>query len=170
MFTDTSIATQASNGMVFGNLRPFVLTTDELFQNYRQMAYGLIDITNPELFYKVYENAPGSHNGYGVHEKIIHNGMSVIDVSFGRLDFPWSAADANQFNEISYEQLQVLANNELNSVVSPRLRAIATFAASLPPYTHYYHYVGRDGVRALTIDDELNAIKFNCILTQQFMV
>ncbi len=169
MFTDTSIAAQATHVMNFGGIRPIVLSAQELFQNYRQMAFGLVDITNPELFYKVYENTPGSHNGYGIHEKMIHNGMSVIDVSFGRLDFPWSAADANQFNEISQEELQVLANCEKNPIVSPRLRTIAMFASSLPPYTHFYHYVGRDGVRALTIDDELNEIKFNCILTQKFM-
>lgn len=168
MFTDISIATPQFPGSIFGTTQFVIQTPEELHASYRTTAFGLIDVSNPSLFYRVHHNAEGSFNGQAVHEKLIYNGMSVIDVSRGNLDFPWFTADANPMNEISREALQVLANNEMDLVVSPRLRAIADFATTLPPYTRYYHYRGRDGVRCLVVDDPINLIKMSCVLTQFF--
>lgn len=169
MITDTSIAPSFNpSHFVYGAQKPLAITPQELHQQYRVMATGLIDVTNPSVFYRLMQNDPNGYNGQGVHEKFIYNGMSVVDVSFGNLDYPWFAADANPSNEITLDQLQSLANMEHNPIVSPRLRAIANFAQQLPPYTRFYHYVGRDGIRAVTIEDQFNCIKFNCILTQCF--
>jgi hypothetical protein len=126
---------------------------------------GLIDTNSPEIFYRVFNNAVDSYNGEGIHEKFIYRGQSVLDVSVGSLDYPWFAADSNPLNEIQILQLQQLANNEASPLISWRLRAIANFAATLPPYTRYYHYSGLDGTRAITVVDEFNGVKLNCILT-----
>lgn len=166
MITDTSIVTTTS-GHLNGLQAAFTISPQELYQRFRVMAAGLTDLTHANIYYRVMYNDQDSFNGCGVHEKFIYNGMSIIDVSIGLLDFPWYAADANANNEISLYDLQLLANNELDPVVSPRLRAIAVFAEGLPMHVHYYHYVGRDGIRALTIEDPFNNIKFNCILTHQ---
>lgn len=169
MITDTSIAHPVNNlNYIYGAHKPLAITAQELHQQYRVLATSLIDVTNPSVFYRLLQNDPNGYNGHGVHEKFIYNGMSVVDVSFGNLDYPWFAADANANNEITLDQLQSLANFEKNPIVSPRLRAIANFALQLPPYTRFYHYVGRDGIRAITIDDQFNCIKLNCIITQQF--
>lgn len=140
-------------------------TSFVMYTRYRDLAASLIDTNNPELIYRVYENAQDSYNGEGVHEKFIYRGQSVVDVSVGLLDYPWFAADGNPLNEITFVQLQQLANSETIPLIAHRLRAVANFAATLPPYTRYYHYMGTDGVRALTISDEFNGIKMNCILT-----
>ena len=68
-------------------------------------------------------------------------------------------------NEITQVQLQLLANMEIDPTIAQRLRQIANFSAMLPPYTRYYHYAGMDGTRALTVSDEFNGVKFNCILS-----
>lgn len=140
-------------------------TSFVMYTRYRDLASSLINTNNPELIYRVYENDPGSYNGEGIHEKFVYRGQSVTDVSVGLLDYPWFAADGNPLNEITFVQLQQLANSETTPLIAHRLRMIANFAATLPPYTRYYHYVGSDGVRALTLSDEFNGIKMNCILT-----
>lgn len=168
MFTDISIANTRPFGTTFGTTQFTIRTPEELHDSYRTTAFGLIDVSNPALFYRVHHNAADSFNGPGVHEKLIYNGMSVIDVSRGNLDFPWFTADANPMNEITCDDLQALANSEIDLVVSPRLRAIADFATTLPPYTRYYHYRGRDGVRCLVVEDSINLIKMSCVLTQFF--
>lgn len=140
-------------------------TSLAMYMRYREMALGLIDTNSPEIFYRVFNNAPDSYNGEGIHEKFIYRGQSVLDISVGLLDYPWFSADSNPLNEITETQLQQLANSEQVPLVAWRLRQIANFAATLPPYTRYYHYVGADGVRALTIEDEFNGVKFSSILT-----
>lgn len=140
-------------------------TSFVMYQRYRDMAIGLIDTNSPEIFYRVFNNVPDSFNGDGTHEKFIYRGQSVLDISVGLLDYPWFAADSNPLNEITLVQLQQLANTELVPLVAWRLRQIANFAATLPPYTRYYHYTGVDGTRAITVEDEFNGVKFNSILT-----
>lgn len=140
-------------------------TSFVMYQRYRDLAMEMIDTNSPNLFYRVYENSEGSHNGEGLHEKFIYQGASILDISVGLLDFPWFAADANPLQEITQLQLQQLTNVEMLPLIAHRLRQIANFSATLPPYTRYYHYVGVDGVRALTISDEFNGIKMNIILT-----
>lgn len=140
-------------------------TSFVMYSRYRDVAMALINSNSLELIYRVYENALESYNGEGVHEKFIYRGQSVMDVSVGLLDYPWFAADGNPLNEITFVQLQQLANSETSPIVAHRLRQLANFAATLPPYTRYYHYTGIDGVRALTLNDEFNGIKMNCILT-----
>lgn len=140
-------------------------TSFAMYSRYRDMAMTLIDTNSPEIFYRVYNNADNSHNGEGFHEKFIYRGQSVLDLSVGLLDFPWFAADGNPLNEITQLQLQQMTNVEVVPLIAHRLRQIANFAATLPPYTRYYHYLGADGVRALTISDEFNGIKLNCILS-----
>ncbi len=140
-------------------------TSMAMYLRYREMALGLIDTNSPEIFYRAFNNDPDSSNGEGLHEKFIYRGQSILDISVGMLDYPWFSADGNPTQEITQHQLQLLANAETVPVVAWRLRAIANFAANLPMYTRYYHYVGLDGVRAITIEDEFNAVKFACVLT-----
>ena len=130
-----------------------------VYSRYRELAMGLIDTNSQEIFYRAFENAPDSYNGEGIHEKFIYRGQSVLDISVGLLDFPWFAADGNPLNEITFAQIQQLANMEHDSLIAHRLHTIANFAMSLPLHTRYYHYVGPDGVRAITICDEFNGIK-----------
>ncbi len=136
-----------------------------LYERYRVLALGLIDLDNPEIFYRTFYNEQDSYNGEGIHEKFIYQGQAILDLSVGLLDFPWFAADGNPYNEITALQLQQLANTEQSIIVAPRLRAMATFVALLPPYTRIYHYSGLDGVRSLTLNDEFNGVKLNCILS-----
>lgn len=138
-----------------------------VYSRYRDLALGLIDTNSQEIFYRVFHNTPDSYNGEGIHEKFIYRGQSVLDVSVGLLDFPWFAADGNPLNEVTFAQVQQLANMETNPLVAHRLHCIANFAMTLPLHTRYYHYVGQDGVRAITICDEFNGIKMNCIITHQ---
>lgn len=140
-------------------------TSFAMYTRYRDMALGLIDTNSPEIFYRVFNNAVDSYNGEGIHEKFIYRGQSVLDVSVGFLDYPWFAADSNPLNEITSLRLQQMANEEQELQVAWRLRHIANFAATLPPYTRYYYYVGLDGTRALTVQDEFNSTKFSVILT-----
>lgn len=137
----------------------------DMYASYRELAQELIDTNSAEIFYRVYHNAEGSFNGEGVHEKFIYRGQSVLDVSMGLLDYPWFAADGNPLNEITLQQLHQLANVETTPIVAWRLRQMANFANLLPTYTRYYHYVGQDGVRAVTLCDEFNSIKMNCIVS-----
>lgn len=136
-----------------------------IYNRYRSLAMSLIDLDNPEIFYRMFDNELNSHNGEGIHEKFIYQGQSILDLSVGLLDFPWFAADINALNEITEQQLQQLANKEQSIIVAPRLRAIANFVALLPRYTRIYHYAGLDGVRSLTISDEFNGVKLNAILS-----
>lgn len=140
-------------------------TSFAMFSRFREVALGLIDINSPEIFYRVFMNEENSHNGEGMHEKFIYRGQSVLDISVGLLDFPWFAADSNPINEITGLALQQMANSEQSITVAWRLRQLANLAATLPPYTRYYYYTGLDGTRALTIVDEFNGCKLNCILT-----
>lgn len=136
-----------------------------VYGQYRTLAMALVNVDSPEIFYKTYFNEQNSHNGDGVHEKYIYQGQAILDLSVGVIDFPWFAADANPFNEISNMQLQQMAANEMSLVVAPRLRAIADFMLLQPPFTRLYYYSGTDGVRSLTVSDEFNGVKMNVILT-----
>lgn len=138
-----------------------------VYSRYRELAMSLIDTNSQEIFYRVFNNTPDSYNGDGVHEKFIYRGQSILDISVGLLDFPWFAADGNPLNEITLAQIQQLANMEDNPLFSSRLHRIANFAITLPIHTRYYYYHGRDGVKAITICDEFNGIKMNCIITHQ---
>lgn len=140
-------------------------TSFVMYSRYRELALHLINTENPEVFYRTYYNEKDSYNGEGVHEKFVYRGQAILDLSVGLLDFPWFAADGNPLNEITQVQLQNLANTEFSPQIALRLRQISNFAATLPPYTRYYHYTGLDGTRALTVCDEFNGIKLNCILT-----
>lgn len=136
-----------------------------VYGQYRQLALSLINVDNPEIFYRTYYNAEKSYNGDGVHEKFIYQGQSILDLSVGLLDFPWHAADSNPINEITVAQLQQLAHSETSLIVSPRLNAIANFILHQPTFTRVYYYRGVDGTVAITINDEFNGVKMNCILT-----
>lgn len=141
----------------------------ELYQKYRDMALSMINPTNPEINYIVKNNSdiPGA-SGYGLHEKFIHYGRSVIDLSVGELHFPWVAADADPRNEISATRLQQLANQETNPLTAGRLRKIANFASWLPSYTRIYYYKSADGsVKSVTLEDEMNQVKFNMIVSYE---
>lgn len=140
-------------------------TSFTMYSRYRDVAMGLIDTNSQELFYRAFSNTPDSYNGEGMHEKFIYQGQSILDISVGLLDFPWFAADGNPLNEITLVQLQRLANTESNPLIAHRLHCLVSFSQTLPMHTRYYHYVGHDGVRALTISDEFNGIKMNCILS-----
>ena len=149
------------------SLRANPETSYVVYQRYRDVALSLIDTNSQELFYRVYENDQNSYNGIGLHEKFLYQGQSVLDISMGMLDFPWYAADGNPLNEISQEQLHDLAMVETDPLIADRLLALSNFSLTLAPapFTRYYHYVGADGVRALTMVDEFNAVKLNIILT-----
>lgn len=142
-------------------------TSVSMYKRYRDTAFALIDTTNPNLFYRAYDNEQGSFNGEGLHEKFIYQGQSVLDVSVGKLDYPWFAADGNVFNEITQLQLQALAMVETNPQIAHRLKILSEFSSTLlpAPFTRYYHYEGQDGVRALTVADDFNSVKLNIILT-----
>lgn len=149
------------------SLRANPETSYVVYQRYRDVAMSLIDTNSQNLFYRVYENEQTSYNGIGLHEKFLYQGQSVLDISMGMLDFPWYAADGNPLNEISQEQLHDLAMIETDPLISDRLLTLSNFSLTLPPapFTRYYHYLGVDGTRALTMVDEFNAVKLNIILT-----
>jgi hypothetical protein len=140
-------------------------TSFVMYSRYRELATSLIDTNSPEIFYRAFSNMPESFNGEGMHEKFIYRGQSVLDISVGLLDFPWYAGDSSPLNEITFTQLMQLANSEGNPLVAHRLHCISNFAHTLPLQTRYYHYVGHDGMQAITINDEFNGIKMNCIIT-----
>lgn len=139
-------------------------TSLDTYTRFRDLGKELIDTNSPGIYYRAYYNDEGSHNGEGVHEKFIYEGKSVLDVSMGLLDFPWWAADANPLNEITRDQLVVMANTETNPLIQWRLNVIAHFANTLMPHVRYYHFECQ-GVRALTMCDEFNGVKLNVILT-----
>lgn len=142
-------------------------TSFAMYSRYRDTALALIDTNSPQLFYRVFENEPLSYNGEALHEKFIYQGKSILDISVGNPDFPWQAADANPLCEITQQQLHELALLETDPLIAHRLQILSNFSTTLlaPPFTRYYHYVGLDGTRALTISDEFNAVKMNIILT-----
>lgn len=142
----------------------------ELYRKYREIALSLLPIGNPDLNYVVNSNddIPGAI-GYGIHEKFIHYGRSIIDLSVGDVHYPWVAADEDANNEISVSRLRELSESETNLMVATRLKVLANFAAWLPSYTRFYFYRSRDNsVKALTIEDEMNQVKFNMIVNYDF--
>lgn len=141
-------------------------TAVELYNSYREIALALVDVRSPDINYKVYSNKiQTSTIGYGIHEKLIKNGRSIIDLSVGELDFPWTAADAIPGTTIEYTDLVILANMESDPIIAGRLRRLLAFVQALPPYTKLYHYVGVNGVRAITIKDPYNKVKFNMVIS-----
>ena len=136
-----------------------------LFNAYRNTAISVMPITQPDVYYKVYHNAPDSPNGTGIHEKFIHHGFVVVDVSVGVLDFPWVCADSSQQNEIMLGSLAAIANIERDPIIAGRLRQLAVFAQTLPVYTKFYYYRGEDGVRSLTVVDTSNEVKMNLLIS-----
>lgn len=171
MFTNTTRSVQrASRPSMLGVSNQSTQSISiELYQKYRDMALGMINPNNPEINYVVKNNTdnPGSA-GYGLHEKFIHYGRSVIDLSVGELHFPWVAADADPANEISATRLQQLANQETNPLIAGRLRKIANFASWLPSYTRIYYYRSSDGgTKSVTLEDEMNQVKFNMIVSYE---
>jgi hypothetical protein len=88
-----------------------------------------------------------------------------VDLSVGVLDYPWSAADAYPDSEVSVDVLEEIAFSEDNFTIATRLHSIVRLVQNLPPYVHVYYYTGRDGTRAVTIDDEFNLVKANIIIS-----
>lgn len=141
----------------------------ELYNQYRDMALTMINTNNPELNYIALDNSviPGCDT-YGLHEKFIHYGRAVIDLSVGEPYYPWVAADADPANEITSSRLQQLANTESNPLIAGRIRKIANFVAWMPSYTRIYFYTSGDGnVKSITIEDEMNLVKFNMIVSYE---
>lgn len=173
MFTDTLTAPTLAAYNPTYNTTPFFANPNqiaiELYNQYRNLALCLINVQNPSLQYRALSNSAGSVNGYGLHEKFIHNSRSVVDVSIGALDFPWSAADADQRNMVSAQTLYDVASTQSNALVAGRLRTIGDFISTLPPYTGVYLYVGNDGVIAVTISDDMNNVKFNMIVSHMYV-
>lgn len=171
MFTDTlpnalnTLAPINSNTMLSVPTNPE--TTYDKYQQFRDVIPELINVNSSEIFYRAHENEEGSYNGEALHEKFIYQGQSIVDISMGQLDFPWHAADANPICEISTMDLQTLAMMESNPLIAHRLNALVNLSRLLlpTPFTRYYHYQGLDGVRAVTIVDVANSVKFNAIIT-----
>lgn len=171
MFTDTlpnalnTLAPINSNTMLSVPANPE--TTYDKYQQFRDVIPELINVNSSEIFYRAHENEEGSYNGEALHEKFIYQGQSIVDISMGQLDFPWHAADANPICEISTMDLQTLAMMESNPLIAHRLNALVNLSRLLlpTPFTRYYHYQGLDGVRAVTIVDVANSVKFNAIIT-----
>lgn len=139
-----------------------------LFDEYREAFTGLFAISEGGYYHHVRNNASDSLNGYGLHEKYIHNGRSVMDVSVGVLDFPWTAADANFRSEISLSYLEQLASEEEDDTTATRMYSIISFCAHLPPYTRIFYFSGSDGTKAITLVDDFNLIKANAIVSYQY--
>lgn len=137
---------------------------DELYNQYRTFAMGLVDTTDPELFYKVYYNAVNSYNGDGMHEQYVRRGNSVLDLSVGPLDYPWIAADVNGSNETTVDRLMELAGLQHSMLVAYRIRLIAQFVSTLPLQTRIYYYSNNSGGVVITVSDEINCIKFSHML------
>lgn len=153
-----------------GVINPIVSSiTMELYDQYRQLALSMININNPEICYSVENNSDiVGAVGYGIHERFIHYGRSVIDLSVGELHFPWEAADADGNNFVTVDKLQQIANTTTNPLVAGRIRKIANFVARMPAYTKCYYYHSRDGsVKAVTVEDEMNMVKFNMIVSYE---
>lgn len=151
-----------------GMVNPMVSSiTVELYEQYRQLALSMINVNNPELCYHVESNSDiVGAVGYGIHERFIHYGRSVIDLSVGEVHYPWEAADASSSNYVTVERLQQIANMETNPLVAGRIRKIANFAARMPSYTKCYFYRSHLGdVKAVTVEDEMNTVKFNMIVS-----
>lgn len=164
MFTAT-LNNYGTNSNIFSTvLTPSAVSMD-LYNQCRETILGLINTSDPSVVYRAIGNAENSFNGYGLHEKIIHGGRSVVDLSVGVLDYPWSAADAYPDSEVSVDVLEGIAFEEDNFTIATRLHSIVRLVQNLPPYVHVYYYTGRDGTRAVTIDDEFNLVKANIIIS-----
>ena len=140
------------------------LRIDALYNQYRTFAMGLVDVTDPELFYKVQYNATDSYNEEGMHEQYVRRGSSVLDLSVGVLDYPWLAADVTNSNETTIERLMELATIQHSMLVAYRIRSIAQFVSTLPMHTRVYYYSNTSGGVVITVSDELNGIKFSHML------
>lgn len=149
------------------NVRANPETSFSMYQHFRAVIPELINTNSANLFYRAFDNDPNSHNGEAIHEKFIYQGQSILDISMGLLDYPWHAADDNPLNEITKYQLRTFALQELDPLINHRLTILANLSDTLlpSPFTRYYHYQGIDGVRALTIVDEINSVKLNIILS-----
>ena len=151
-----------------GIVNPIVSSiTIELYDQYRALALSMINPNNPELSYIVENNSdiPGAV-GYGIHEKFVHYGCSVIDLSVGALHYPWVGADVDPNNYVTSDRLQQIANAETNPLIAGRIRKIANFTARMPVYTKCYYYRSHAGaVKAVTVEDEMNLVKFNMIVS-----
>lgn len=144
-------------------LTPSAVSLD-LYNQCRETILSLINTGDVNVVYRAIGNAENSFNGYGLHEKIIHGGRSVVDLSVGVLDFPWSAADAYPESEVSLDVLEGVAFDEDNFTIANRLHSIVRLVQNLPPYVRVYYYTSRDGTRAVTIEDEFNLVKANLII------
>lgn len=164
MFTAT-LNNQVSNNSAFNiPMTPSPISM-EIYNLCRDAILGLINTAGSGVAYRAIGNDENSFNGYGLHEKIIHCGRSVVDLSVGTLDFPWSAADAYPESEITLSALEEIAFDEENFYIANRLHTLIRLIQNLPPYTKVYYYVGRDGTRAVTIDDAFNLVKANIIVS-----
>lgn len=141
--------------------------TLELYQHYRALVHSLINTADPQISYLVSRNSdiPGAQ-GYGVHERFVHYGRSVVELSVGELHYPWVAADGYPNTGVTPAQLLALAEVEPNELIEYRLRTIAAFAMSQPAYVRCYYYCNANGtVKAVTVEDEMNMLKFNMLVS-----
>ncbi len=171
MFTDTVIAPAYTGNAFFAPT--FEQSPDQIaletYNQYRTFAEGLIDMSNPQLIYMPTSNAPGSRNGFGLHEKWIHFSRRVMDVSVGNLDFPWYSADHTEFNAVSAGDLLTIAMNEPNPLTASRIRQIYELTQTLPLHTRVYYYQGHDGTKAVTLVDEINLVKFAMLVSHLYV-
>lgn len=144
------------------------LEQNNVYQYYRAFLSTVINMNSPQLQMKKFICNNLFNSGLnGVHEKFIHFGRSVADLSIGELEYPWMAADADKHNEVSVMNFDRLAAGETNPIVAERMWMISHFVHSFPTAPRIYFYKGSEStVVSVTLVDELNKIKFNYMPTE----
>lgn len=140
----------------------------DVYGYYRGFLGTLINMNSKTLISKVFIYNNLYNTGLsGMHEKFIHYGRSVADLSIGELEYPWQGADADRTNELPLLMFDRRAAGESNPVVANKLWAISQFIRTLNSIPRIFFYKSQDGsVVSVTLVDEYNGIKFNYMPTE----
>ena len=140
----------------------------DVYGYYRAFLSTMINMNSPTLISKVFICNNLYNTGMsGMHEKFIHYGRSVADLSIGQLEYPWYGADADKSTELPLLMFDRRAAGETNQVVANKLWAISQFIRTLPNLPRIFFYKSQDGsVVSITLLDEYNGIKFNYMPTE----
>lgn len=169
---NTSLAILVSSGNNFNytdNLEHGIHEPSKsLYDYYKAFLSTLINVNSSTLNKKVFVyNNLWNTGKNSIHEKFIHYGKSVADLSIGDLEYPWVGADFSKNNQIDLVTLDRRAAIERNPIVSAKLWAISEFTRSLKPNPTIFMYEdSKTGLLSITLIDELNNIRFNYIPTE----
>lgn len=144
----------------------------QLFNLYKSFLSTVVNTNSPHLMVNsiLNENLYNTGKG-GRHDQYIHHGRRIADLSMGELQYPWAAADADRKNECDLINFDRRAASMTDPIISQRLWAVASFVRTLQQQTgvvpRIYFYKNMDGsVVSVTLVDEINEIKFACLVSE----